>query len=68
MELREQRRLDPGAGLVACPKPIAKGLDHVIGRNTEVSVAVLVFDYLENGLKHANNRAVRTVLALGKTA
>src|SRR5438046_3215684 len=38
MELREQRGLDAGAGLVVRPKPIAKRLDHVIGRDAEVRV------------------------------
>ncbi len=41
MELREQRGLDAGAGLVVRPKPIAKRLDHVIGGDAEVRVAVL---------------------------
>src|SRR5262249_1024373 len=68
MELRQKRGLDAGAGLVVRPKPIAKRLDHVVGGDAEVRVAVLVFDYLENGLQHTDDRAVRTVLALGKPA
>ena len=40
MELREQRGLDAGAGLVARPKPIAKRLDHVVGGDAEIGVAV----------------------------
>ena len=61
MELREQRGLDAGAGLVVRPKPIAKRLDHVVGGDAEIRVAVL--DHLENGLQHADDRAVRAVLA-----
>ena len=38
MELREQRGLDAGAGLVVRPKPIAKRLDHVVGGDAEVRV------------------------------
>ncbi len=41
MELREQRGLDAGAGLVVRPKPIAKRLDHVVGGDAEIRVAVL---------------------------
>ena len=36
MELREQRGLDAGAGLVVRPKPIAKRLDHVVGGDAEI--------------------------------
>ena len=36
MELREQRGLDPVAGLLIRPQPIAKRLDHMIGRDAEV--------------------------------
>ena len=68
MELREQRGLDAGAGLVVRPKPIAKRLDHVIGGNAEVRGTVLVFNYLENGLQHADDRAIRAVLAFGEPA
>ena len=35
MELREQRGLDAGAGLVVRPKPIAKRLDHVVGGDAD---------------------------------
>src|SRR4051812_819015 len=66
MKLREQRGLDPGAGLVVRPKPIAKRLDHVIGGDTEIRGAVLVFNYLQNGLQHADDCAVRAVFAFGK--
>ena len=68
MELREQRGLDAGAGLVVRPKPIAKRLDHVVGRDPEIRGAVLGFDHLENGLQHAHDRAVGTVPALVKAA
>ena len=59
MELREQRGLDAGAGLVVRPKPVAKRLDHVVGGDAEVGVAVL--DHLEHGLQHADDGAIRTV-------
>ena len=36
MELREQRGLDAGAGLVVRPKPIAKRLDHVVGGDAKI--------------------------------
>ena len=66
MELREQRGLDAGAGLVVRPKPIAKRLDHVVGGDAEIRVAVL--DHLENGLQHADDGAVRAILAFGEPA
>ena len=68
MELREQRGLDAGAGLVVRPKPIAKRLDHVVGGDAEIRGTVLVFDHLENGLQHADDCAVRAVLAFGEPA
>src|SRR5438067_6153535 len=64
MELREQRGLDAGAGLVVRPKPIAKRLDHVIGRDTDVNGVAL--QHLKNGLQYANDRAVRAIFAFGK--
>src|SRR6266513_2369089 len=66
MELREQRGLDAGAGLVVRPKSIAKRLDHVVGGDAEIGVAVL--DHLENGLQHADDGAVRAVLAFVESA
>ena len=66
MELREQRGLDAGAGLVVRPKPIAKRLDHVVRSDADVGVAVL--DHLEHGLQHADDGAVRAILAFGKSA
>ena len=36
VELREQRGLDAGAGLVVRPKPITKRLDHVVGGDAEI--------------------------------
>ena len=51
MELREQRGLDASAGLVVRPKPIAKRLDHMIGRDAKIRGAVLILNYLENGLQ-----------------
>ena len=61
MELREKRGLDSGAGLVARPKPIAKRLDHVVGRDPEIRGTVLVFNDLKNSLQYADNGAVRPV-------
>src|SRR6266404_8004603 len=66
MELREKRGLDAGAGLVVRPKPIAKRLDHMIGRDTKVNAVVL--QHLKNGLQHADDRAVRTVFAFVEPA
>ena len=66
MELREQRGLDAGAGLVVRPKPITKRLDHVVGGDAEIRVAVL--DHLEHGLQHADDRAVRAVHAFVEPA
>lgn len=68
MELRPQCALDPGASLVVRPELIAKRLDHMVGRDAEVGVAVFVLDYLENGLQHANDRAVGPVFAFGESA
>jgi hypothetical protein len=42
MELRQQRGLDAGAGLVVRPKPIAKRLDHVVGGDAEIRVTLTV--------------------------
>ena len=64
--MRAQGGLDPGAVLVVRPKSIAKRLNHVIGRDAEVGVAVL--DHLQNGLQHADDRAVRAVLTFRKPA
>ena len=66
MELREQRGLDAGTGLVVRRKPVAKRLDHVIGRDTDVNGVAL--QHLKNGLQYANDRAVRTIFAFGKPA
>src|SRR5205807_4217040 len=66
MELREQRALDAGTGLVVRPKPIAKRLDHVVGGDAEVRVAVL--DHLEHRLQHADDGAVGAVHALVEPA
>ena len=35
-ELRQERRIDSGAGLVAAPQPVAERLDDVIGRDADV--------------------------------
>ena len=54
MELREQRALDAGAGLVAGPEPIAKRLDDMIGSDTEVRVTPL--DHLEHASAERRRR------------
>jgi hypothetical protein len=66
MELLEQRALDARAGLVARPKPITKRLDHVVGGNADVSVAVL--DHLQHRLQHANDGTIRAVFAFCEPA
>ena len=66
MELREESRLDPHARLVAVPEIVAKGLDHVIGRDTDVSGSLL--DHLQHGVQHANGRAEFRILALVEAA
>jgi hypothetical protein len=66
MELREQRGLDPCAGLVTRPKPIAKRLDHVIGGDAEING--VGFQHLENSLQHTDNCAVWAVFAFGEPA
>ncbi len=59
MELREQRRLDAGAGLVARPQPVAKGLDDVVGGHADVRGALL--DHLQHRLQHPHDRAVGAI-------
>ena len=66
MELRQQRGLDPFAGLVACPQAVAERLDDMVGRHPEVRFAPL--DHLQHGLQHADHRAERTVLSLVEAA
>jgi hypothetical protein len=66
VKLREQRGLDARGGLVAGPQSVAKRLDHVIGRHTDVRCSVL--DHLEHRPKHANDGAERTILALVEAA
>ena len=62
MELLQECRIDPLAGLVAQPKIVAERLDHVIRRDPDVSRPLL--EHLQHGLQHADDRAVRTVLSL----
>jgi hypothetical protein len=62
VELREKCWLDAVAGLVAGPKTVAKRLDDVIGRNTDMTRSLL--QHLEHGPQHAAHGAKRTVLAL----
>ena len=55
MELREQRRLDALAGLVARPEVVAERLDDVIGRDADVRRALL--QHLQHRVQHADARA-----------
>ena len=66
MELGEQRGLDAVAGLVARPETIAKRLDDVIGRHTDMRRSSL--DHLQNGIEDADDRAQGLVLALVEAA
>jgi hypothetical protein len=66
MELSEQRRLDSLAGLVAGPKAIAKRLDDMIGRRTEMRGSPL--DHLQDAVQNADHCAERPVLALREAA
>ena len=66
MELREQRRLDAGAGLVAGPEAVAKRLDDVIGRDADVRRSLL--DHLQHRLQHADHGAEGPVLPLREAA
>src|SRR5689334_4744026 len=54
MELREQVRLDPGAGLVAGPQVVAKRLDDVIGGDAEVASPAL--EHAEHRSQDADDR------------
>jgi hypothetical protein len=40
----------------------------MISSDAEIGVAVLVFDYLENGLQHSNDGTVRAIFAFGEPA
>ena len=53
-KLRQQVRLDPLAGLVPRPQPVAEGLDHVIGGDRHVRGAAP--DHAQNRREHAANR------------
>ncbi len=66
MELRVQRALDAGAGLVVRPKPIAKRLDYMVGGDADVRLPAL--DHLEDGLQHTYDSAVGAVFAFGEPA
>ena len=66
MELREQRRLDAVAGLVAGPHAVAKRLDDVIGRDADVRCSLL--DHLQQRLEHADHAAEGRILPLAEAA
>ena len=66
MELRQERRLDPFARLVAVPLRIAEGFDHVIGRNAQVRGSRL--HHLEDRAQDAEHRSIRRILALREAA
>ena len=66
MELRGQRGLDPGAGLVAAPELVAERFDDVVGRDAQVSRVLL--DHLQHGVEDARYRAIGAIGALGGKA
>src|SRR5262245_52260706 len=66
MELREQCGLDAVPCLIAGPHPVAKGLDDVIGRHTDMSCSGL--DHLQHSMHYTDYSAERPILAFGKTA
>ena len=66
MELREECGLDAVPCLVAGPETVAKGLNDVIGRDTDVSCSRL--DHLQHCMQHADHGAEGPILALGEAA
>jgi hypothetical protein len=63
MELREQRRIDAFAGLVAGPLVIAERFDHVVGGDAQVRRACL--EHREHGVEHSGRGTHRLVPAGG---
>ena len=59
MELRLQRGVDAGAGLVAGPQIVAERLDHVVGGDADMRRAAL--QHLGDRAQHALDRAQRRV-------
>ena len=66
VELREQRGLDAIPCFVAGPETVPKGLDDVIGRDTDVSCSRL--DHLQHCIQYADHGAEGPILALGEAA
>jgi len=62
MELREKRSLDAIARLVVGPKTVAKRLDDVVGRDTDVRRSAL--EHLQHGLHHADHGCEGRVFTL----
>jgi hypothetical protein len=54
LELREQRRVDARARLVAGPQPVAERLDDVVGGHAYVAGAGV--DHAEHRIEHAAHR------------
>ena len=66
MELCEECRLDPFAGLVPGPEIVSERLDDVIGRDADVRRSL--FEHLKHGLQHADHGAERTILPFVEAA
>src|SRR4030095_9049314 len=66
VELGEERGLDAVSCLVAGPDTVAKGLDDVIGRHTDVSGARL--DHLQHRVQHTDDGAEGPILAFVEAA
>ncbi len=66
VELREERALDAGPGLVPGPEAVAERLDHVIGRHADMRGPRL--DHLEHRLQDADHGAEGRVRALVEPA
>ena len=63
---RSSARLDAFARLVAGPEGVAERFDDVVGGDADVRGAPL--DHLQHGVQHADDRAVRRVLAFVEAA
>ena len=66
LELRAQRAVDAGAGLVARPEVVAERLDDVVGRDADVRRSGL--EHLQHGVQHAGRGAERLIVALAAAA
>jgi hypothetical protein len=66
VELSEQSRLDPRAGLIARPHAISKRFDHMIGRYSDMGLSA--FEHLDDSLKHTDDGAERPVSTLSEAS